>query len=580
MPPTRALAVLVLLVFGAAAAPAPAAGEGPPDAAAARVVRAARAASGATGTPPEGALPVPRVVFAASGEDNANALLARPDADGDGVPELVVGWDLGQQGDNLETWSGAGFGDGDLVWGLTTDDGISGGAFPGDHGLVAFVDVTGDGVDELIAHTGWGGRSATVYDGADGTVLQSFDTYLGQESGWVYDAVVCGDVDGGGSVDFAIAVGSMADAVYMVDGASTGVHHDELWAFAAPDVVYALDVIGDLDGDGVTDLVAGTGDTSSLVFALSGATGVVLWQRDVGGTAWHLSALEDLDADGVCEVVVGTWGAGSVRLLAGATGAPIWQSGVVGANAMRVVPADDVDGDGVPDVAVSSWDTAGHLLSGATGQGLWSLPTGALTWAGDAVPDVTGDGLREVAFGDFEGLTRLADGATGAPLWAHATGGHKVLSLRGAPDVDGDGHGEVLVGAQQLDFGVEDTLVFVLSADSGVPGAGPELLLGGSAALGGTLELDLVAATPGLTSLWLAGIAPALVPVGDKGVLAIDAGALVTLLAAPVPPSGELALAGTVPDDPALAGLDVYLQVFTLGATGGSSNRVGATLGR
>ena len=95
--------------------------------------------------------------------------------------------------------------------------------------------------------------------------------------------------------------------------------------------------------------------------------------------------------------------------------------------------------------------------------------------------------------------------------------------MKAFPDLDGDGIGQVIVGAQQLSSG-SDKLLFVLDADSGLPCGGPELNPSGALTLGSTLQLALSAATPGHTAFTVLGFDPALVPLGAKGTLAIDPG--------------------------------------------------------
>lgn len=523
----------------------------------------------------------PRELFHEVGDDNVVSIAVLPDSSGDGVPEVAAGWDISKTGDNLTLSSGAGFLPGQLVWGLETADGISGGYFGGQETVSAFLDVTGDGFPELIACTGGGGRSATVYDGTDGTVVQSFDTYLGAQSGWVYDAAVVGDVNGNGTPDFCIGVGSLDDAVYLVDGGETGHHHTYVWRFAAADVVYGVETVGDVDGDGVNDVVVGEGDTSDDLTCLSGASGAVLWHANLGANCWSLRACPDADGDGVAEVAVATWQTNAARLYSGRTGALLWAKSVGSTLVQRVVVLDDVDADGWHELGFGAGSPGAVVLRGRTGDPLWSDDVGSTVWSIDPVEDVTGDGIGEVAFGDFAGITRLADGATGSILWSHSAGGHKVLMVRGAPDLDGDGRPEVLAGAQQLSSSVVP-LLFVLDADSGLASGGPELVPSGEVTLGATLPLALSVATPGDSAWYLLSLDPALVPLSLKGTLALDPALFFNLFTLAVPAGGALATPLPMPSDAFLDGTVFFMQTFVLDhgvpKTGVSSNRVGVLL--
>jgi hypothetical protein len=522
----------------------------------------------------------PRELFHEDGDDNVVALLVQPDGDGDGVPEIVTGWDIFKSDDNLTVSRGAGFLPGQLVWGLETADGISGGYFPGQEALVTYPDSNSDGFDEVIACTGGGGRAATLYDGATGAVMQSFNTYLGTDSGWVYDVEVVGDVNDNGTVDFAIAVGSNDDAVYMIDGGSSGTHHDFIWRHQGADVFYGVVTVGDLNDDGVPDVVAGNGDNSNTLKALSGATGAVLWTISQGANNWHVQAFPDIDGNSIDEVLVGSWQNQGVRLINGSTGAIIWTASAGSTLVFRVSPFPDVDGDGLAEVIAAGSGGGATMFDGHTGAVLWNRNVGSNVWSIDPVGDVTGDGIGEVAFGDFTGLTRLVDGTDGSDLWQHSANGHKVLALIGCQDLDGDGQPEVIVGAQQLASGV-DTLLWVLDADSGLAGGPPEQTPAGLVTLGTSFDLVLTGATPGENAWLLGGLQPALAPLFGLGVLGVDPTNFQGFGVRVVPAGGTLSILVNVPADPVFDGLSVYLQQFVLngaGTAGVSSNRTGHLL--
>jgi hypothetical protein len=525
----------------------------------------------------------PRVVFTRSGQDNATSLYVHPDANGDGVPDVALGWNIDQDDDNLELISGAGFGSADVLWSLETQDGISGGYYSEVDQLAGFPDVTGDGVGEILSGSSGGGRAATLYDGATGAVLQSFNTYLGAQSGWVYQVLAVPDVNGSGTDDFVLVTGSNADAVYMVEGSLAGVHHDELWSFQALDAVFAVDLLGDVDGDGITDLVVAAGDNADRLHGLSGADGHQLWVQTLSGSPWDLAAYPDVTGDGVSEVAVAVWSAAQgVQLRDGATGTALWTSGVPGAFGMDVVPFEDVNGDGRPEIAVASWADRAFAVSGLDGALLWQSPlSGGDVWAVDRVDDVTGDGISEIAWGSFDGFAYLADGATGVTLWSHSADGRKVLSIRGAPDLDGDGAPEVIAGGQQLSSGTA-TLLWVVDANSTLHGPGPELRADASVALGALNDLRVLNATPGNVLLWILGVEPALLPNVGFGWPGIFPAELILDFTSFAPPNGRASLPLVIPVDPTLVGAEVYFQVFDLLPAfpfpGTSTNRIGFTI--
>jgi len=245
---------------------------------------------------------------------------------------------------------------------------------------------------------------------------------------------------------------------------------------------------GDVDGDGVGDLIAGSragvlgtgyahvvsGSSGTTIHALTGAA-----PGDWYGTA--IDGIGDLDGDGRSEFAVGAplagpGGAGEVTVYDGASGGVKY---VLSGDApgdhfgWSVTGLEDVDGDQLPDLAVGAVDdddggaSAGtvRVFSGATGGVLYTL-IGTQTnqlfgYAVAGVPDVSGDGLCELVAGaphlvslnnPATGEARLFDGATGALLYtwsgfqANDAFGRAVAS---AGDVDGDLIDDVIVGAPQ-----------------------------------------------------------------------------------------------------------------------------------
>ncbi|RMH20663.1 MAG: tetratricopeptide repeat protein, partial [Acidobacteria bacterium] len=133
--------------------------------------------------------------------------------------------------------------------------------------------------------------------------------------------------------------------------------------------------------------------------------------------------------------------------------------------------AGDVDGDGVADVATSapSKDLGGaqagriYVYSGAGGTLLWSAsgaPGDRLGLAVEAAGDVDGDGGPDVV-ASAPGADRIyvyrgRDGAPILTLEAAQAGESFGRDVVGVGDVDGDGRGDLLVGAPQNDAAGED----------------------------------------------------------------------------------------------------------------------------
>ena len=270
----------------------------------------------------------------------------------------------------------------------------------------------------------------------------------------------------------------------------------------------AVALTGDLDGDGRSDFAATTvtgAQNRGAVRVYSGFDARLLWEVQ-GTTAGQrfgasLARIGDVDGDGRPDLLVGAWLAsfpgalqtGLARVLSGASGATIREHRGDSAQdhfGWTVAGLGDVDGDGVDDYAVAAIDdddnggSAGsvRVYSGASGAALYTLRGSAgeqiLGSAIARVPDADGDGRADVAVGapSFAGnlqpgYARLHSGATGALLWT-ASGSANMDqfggALAGLGDLDGDGRGEVAVGARQLAAGAAGYVRILSGADGSV----------------------------------------------------------------------------------------------------------------
>ncbi|MEM1204291.1 MAG: FG-GAP-like repeat-containing protein [Acidobacteriota bacterium] len=297
-------------------------------------------------------------------------------------------------------------------------------------------DTTGDGIDDFlvpaIAQNNFAGR-VTLYSGSDGAPLNVIEGAPGALLG--YSLGAAGDVNGDGIADYIVGGGQ----VLVVSGADHHVIHDLTATVGFGNGVRGA---GDVDGDGHGDLVVGFrragfgGVDTGRVFMISGADGSVLWTRD-GAVEGDLlgdgiGTVGDVNWDGVPDVVAGSPGAGP-----SAGGEALVLSGADGSVIHTLRPTD-------PETA----DQFGAFFASGAG-------------------DVNGDGVGDVYIGDFNdgvgeraatGAVYIYSGRTGRVL--HVLRGRDAGELfglgRGIPDVNGDGHADILVGAPQNSDGVSN----------------------------------------------------------------------------------------------------------------------------
>jgi outer membrane protein assembly factor BamB len=420
------------------------------------------------GAPPRAGTPTPELLFSMTGADNAVTVRSVADVTGDGRDEVLVGIDESGT-DNLFCLDGGSRGTATVVWSLETTDGVSGGSPSSEEALFAVSDQNADGSQNLLFGTAWGGRTAYDIDSDDGEILWRFDTYDSADSGWVYSLAEMSDVDGDGITESVFGTGSDSNSVYMIDGASLGDPAAVAWRYAALDAVGSVRNLGDADGDGDDDVLAAVWDNGQQVVALSGGTslpeGDELWTYAVGTTPFSLGIVPDLNADGVQEALVAVWaGDGSAaRCLDGATGGEIWASTTIGGFGMVVSPIADLTGDSIPEVVVGSWENAVSVLDGGDGSEVWKTFVGTTNggdvWTARAIADLDGDSLEDVIAGSFDGHVYAMSGADGALLWAYDTG-NRVFSVFPVDDLDGDGRAEVIAGTQDT---TSSRVLYVLS---------------------------------------------------------------------------------------------------------------------
>ncbi len=262
--------------------------------------------------------------------------------------------------------------------------------------------------------------------------------------------------------------------------------------------------VPDTDADGVDDILVGASvsdvdgiDQAGRAFLLSGASGNILLAltsptpENFGRFGGEVAAAGDVDGDGRGDLLVGAAGesdepslsfsAGRAYVFSGATGALLRTLAspnpeAFGSFGISISEVPDTDGDDMADHLVgATGETVGgaffagraYLFSGTTGALLLTLTspnaesTGRFGGAVAGVSDANGDGRGDLLVGapgetiadDADaGRAYLFSGTTGALLGTFTSpdpGDFDAFgrAVAGVPDADGDGRGDLLVGA-------------------------------------------------------------------------------------------------------------------------------------
>lgn len=290
---------------------------------------------------------------------------------------------------------------------------------------------------------------------------------------------------------------------------TNGLTTDPAWSVAGENpgdrVGRAVSSAGDVNGDGFADFIIGSPGQPTThgevrVYYGCGAASSSCPTSGVRATPWSstgpqnsaafgfsVGAAGDVNGDGFSDIVVGApgWSTGStdgravlyLGTYSGLSSTPAWT--VMGSSTeqslgITVAGAGDVNGDGYSDVIIGtsgSQNEAVALVYLGSAAGLsskpdWrtqgSRPNARHLPAAAGAGDVNGDGYSDVIVGapdyDFgtteEGQVKIylgsSTGLSSDPAWGYASGtlyANLGTSVAAAGDVNGDGFGDVIMGA-------------------------------------------------------------------------------------------------------------------------------------
>ncbi len=380
-------------------------------------------------------------------------------------------------------------------------------------------EVCGDAVDDDCDGVAAGCRleaDTTVADATAVLVGEDASDYAG------YELALGEDLDGDGYADIVLSApndddgGTDAGAFYVVRGPVTGsldlsaADAKRSTGTAGMGDYVPLAVGGDLDGDGVPDILLGT---PAMATGGRDAGGALAWSGDLAGTgddadafvtfvgedAYHYAgitvAMADLDGDGATEALMGSGRSGGYTYVfsapvTGTLDLSAYDGVFVGEDSSDyagygLCRAGDVDGDGLDDLFIGAPGDDDTYFNGGAVYLVLGGPIGTLDLSAaeakllgedssDGIGrriagpgDIDGDGLDDLLVGD----SNDGDGGTGAgAAWvvlapmsgsssltaadakllgvASSSAGYDVA---GPGDLDGDGFAELLIGANGAD---------------------------------------------------------------------------------------------------------------------------------
>jgi hypothetical protein len=217
--------------------------------------------------------------------------------------------------------------------------------------------------------------------------------------------------------------------------------------------------IGDVNGDGIPDVVTANGNGSATVFLGKGdGTFVLKSTLDVGLSAYQV-VIGDFNSDGKPDLAVtadGANGNGMVTVFLGnGDGSFTQKSAVPVGDLYYAVASGDFNGDGIPDLAIVDFNEKLTILLG-NGDGTFankvsmSLPSGYSSTI--AVSDLNGDGIPDLVLSSYGNcvivLLGKGDGTFG-PASQFGAGRYSTSAL--IADFNGDGIPDIAATGDNYD---------------------------------------------------------------------------------------------------------------------------------
>src|SRR5437016_3768453 len=393
-------------------------------------------------------------------------------------------------------------------------------------------DVTGDGVPDLVvggpfhdsefsSTNGFGppqdvGRAFLINGANLAEISELNDPYFQQPVNFPkfggffgFSVAGIGDINHDGVPDVLVGVPhhSNFDADHINAGEAfvfSGADHSILFNLLDPNEEegnrfgYAVAGLGDVNGDGVPDMIIGVPKENAsdalpdvgTAYIFSGANGSLIRQLDSPDqtlSARFGSALAnagDVNHDGVNDIIIGAPGISKAYVFSGVTGALLFSiTSPASANADKipsfgyaVAGGQDVNNDGTPDFVIgapsqNSLQGGAYVFSGSNGALLHTLrgPRQKFARFGTSValtPDVTGDGRPDILVGApdatvnglqnagevlvFKGNGRLSSTIVSEQPTAYAGFGYAVTTA----NLSGTGTPQIVVGVPFEDVNI------------------------------------------------------------------------------------------------------------------------------
>jgi subtilisin family serine protease len=256
----------------------------------------------------------------------------------------------------------------------------------------------------------------------------------------IYDTTTVGDVNGDGQSELVVGFGPTVQ-ILRHDGTQLPGWPQPVFV-GTPSKTQFSPAVGDITGDGQVEVVATNINGQIFVWNQSGQL-LSGWPKTVGTGTRHRIALADIDGDGVDDIVSAD-DVGRVHVLRANGSSPPGFPVTVGSGIQLPPAVGDLDGDGHAEIVVLHQGTELTVVS-YTGAIRPGFPK-AGAFRASSVGDLDGDGKFEIVATSGNEVRAYRNDGTLMPGWPKSLANDYAFSVT-VGDVDGDGRDEVFASA-------------------------------------------------------------------------------------------------------------------------------------
>ena len=347
-------------------------------------------------------------------DQSPKAMLAIRDVSGDNIGDLFVC----SEDNIIRCLNGNSSGTADELWRTEV---YSGNVYQ-QNAIDNHQDIDGDGYEDFVVGTVGGDRSVICFSGKTGDILWKYQTNEYGDGGWVYQVYSQMDFNDDGIRDVLAAAGDDSydtgpKGIILIDGLSG----QKIWRAALNGPAFSVIGVVDFNGDNIPDVIGGASnedETEGRVYGINGANGQTIWNFSTNGTSvWALAPLGDINNDGIPDIMAGDF-SGYYYFLNASNGEELESGNIGNVLILRFLELDDINDDGFMDIAIANSSSTTYLINGYNGNAVWTAGLNDKSWNLAISNDLNSDGINDLLAGTLysSNYSYFLDGSNGEEL--------------------------------------------------------------------------------------------------------------------------------------------------------------------